>query len=164
MKISERLNTVTRLFLDTAPVIYFVERNPTYHLLVQSVFDRIDAGALTAITSPVTLAECLVHPYRRGLTDTAQSFIELIVAGSNTTFAPIEQETARRAAELRARYNLALADAFQFAVALTTACDALLTNDAMLKRVIDLDVIVLDEIEPEAEETEKADDAPETTK
>ncbi len=28
MKLSDRLQTVTRIFLDTAPVIYFMENNP----------------------------------------------------------------------------------------------------------------------------------------
>lgn len=52
--------------LDTAPVIYYVEKHPTYLELVTPVFNRIDAALLTAITSPVTLAECLVAPYRLG--------------------------------------------------------------------------------------------------
>ena len=30
MKVADALQNVTRLFLDTAPVIYYVERNPRY--------------------------------------------------------------------------------------------------------------------------------------
>lgn len=30
MRIDEALQGVTRLFLDTAPVIYYVEKHPTY--------------------------------------------------------------------------------------------------------------------------------------
>ncbi len=30
MKISERLQGVARLFLDTAPIVYYVEKNPRY--------------------------------------------------------------------------------------------------------------------------------------
>ena len=74
MKIAERLQTVTRVFLDTAPVIYYVEANPRYHPIVEVIFDRLDYGALTAVTSPVTLAECLVFPHRLGLSQTAQDF------------------------------------------------------------------------------------------
>ena len=61
MSLSERLRSVNRLFLDTAPVIYFIEENPRYLAQVQPVFDRIDSGSLIAITSPITLSECLVH-------------------------------------------------------------------------------------------------------
>lgn len=60
----------------------------------------------------------------------------------------INQAVAERAAEIRARYNLALPDSFQVAVALESGCDAFLTNDAALKRVAEIDVIVLDEVEP----------------
>jgi hypothetical protein len=60
MKISERLQSVARLFLDTAPIVYYVEKNPRYLVKVQEIFRQIDVGTLTAVTSPVTLAECLV--------------------------------------------------------------------------------------------------------
>lgn len=147
MKIAERLQTVTRVFLDSAPVIYYVEANPRYRPIVEVIFDRLDYGALTAVTSPVTLAECLVFPYRLGKSQTAQDFADLIVNGSNTVFALIEQETAKKAADLRARYNLSLTDAFQVAVATASGCDAFLTNDIALKRVTELGVMVLDEME-----------------
>ena len=51
------------------------------------------------------------------------------------------------AAKLRARHNLALADALQFAVALAANCQAFLTNDKRLKRVSELSVLVVDELE-----------------
>lgn len=53
------------------------------------------------------------------------------------------------AADFRARYNLSLPDALQAAVALVAGCDAFLTNDAALKRVTELRVITLDEVEPD---------------
>jgi predicted nucleic acid-binding protein len=147
MKIGEALGDVNRLFIDTAPVIYFVERNARYAALVQLVFDRVDDRALSAVTSPVTLAECLVHPYRRGLVQLQNDFVDLIVNGENTVFVPLDAAIARQAAQLRARYNLALDDAFQIATALSAECEAFLTNDATLQRVTDLRVIVLDELE-----------------
>jgi predicted nucleic acid-binding protein len=149
MKLSEHLRGVNRLFLDTAPVIYFVEENPHYLALVQPVFDRIDSGSLIAVTSPITLSECLVHPYRLQQTDAALAFRELIVHGDSVAFIAIDDEIADKAADLRARHNLTLADALQAATALRAACDAFLTNDPALKRVPELNVIVLDEVEGE---------------
>ena len=147
MKITERLRGVTRLFLDTAPLIYFVEKNPSFLNIVRPVFNRIDAGDLTAVTSVVTLAECLIYPYRSGQMDVVKAFTDLIVSGPNTVFIPLDQGIAQQSAELRARYNLALPDALQIAAALSTSCDAFLTNDIRLKRVTELDMIVLDEVE-----------------
>lgn len=147
MNMTERLKQVTKLFLDTAPIIYFVEENQRYSPLVAIVFDRLDNGPLTAVTSPVTLAECLVIPMRSNNLALKQSFIDRITSGSNTAFAVLDQKAAERAAELRAKYNLTLTDAFQVSIALNQGCDAFLTNDLTLKRVTELEVIVLDEIQ-----------------
>lgn len=46
---------VRRLFLDTAPLIYYVEKHPAYAKYLRPVFDRIDKGLLNAFTSPITL-------------------------------------------------------------------------------------------------------------
>ena len=148
MRISERLQTVSRLFLDTAPIIYYVEASPRYLSHVESVFDLLDSGRLLAVASPITLAECLVAPYRLSRTDLQQAFSDLLSHNSNLLFAPIDQPAAHVAAQLRARHNLTLTDAFQVAVALDNGCDAFLTNDATLKRINDLAVLVLDEYEP----------------
>jgi predicted nucleic acid-binding protein len=147
MKISARLESIQRVFLDTAPVIYFVERNPHYLEKVENVFNRLDEGTLLAATSPVTLSECLVLPFRQGKPEIVQSFVDILSNNSNVVFVVIEDQVAGRAAELRARYNLTLADAFQMAAALFADCDAFLTNDDTLKRVTELNVIVLDEVE-----------------
>ncbi len=149
MKISERLQAVTRLFLDSAPVIYAVEKHPRYVDLVRVALRQIDAGALFAVTSPVTLAECLVAPYRLDRPDVSQTFVDLVVYGSNVSFLNIDQTVAQKAAELRARYNLLLPDSFQVAVAMLAGCDGFLTNDAALKRVTEIDALVLDELEPD---------------
>jgi PIN domain len=138
MKITERLQTVARLFLDTAPVIYYVEKNPYYLGRVQVIFEQIDAGTLTAVTSPITLAECLIAPIRLGLPLLQQDFIDLIQGCSNTVFMPFGADVARRAAAIRARYNVA---------ALESGCESFLTDDVMFKRVTELNVLVVEEVE-----------------
>ncbi len=148
MKVADALQSVSRLFLDTAPVIYFVERNPRYTAVVDEIFDRIDRGTLASVTSPVTLAECLVIPCRRSQTAVQQDFFDLIVNGRGVTFVVVDAAVARRAAELRGHYNLGLPDALQVAAALAAGSDALLTNDYALKRVQEIPVLVLDELEP----------------
>ena len=146
MKLTDALQGVSFLFLDTAPVIYQVERNPTYFDLVSTVFQEVDAGRIIAATSPVTLAECLVLPYRLGATTRMQEFSRLIVSGRNCRFIPIDQKVGLRAAELRARYNLLLPDALQVACGIESGCDAFLTNDMDLRRITELRVLVLDEL------------------
>lgn len=147
MKLADALQGVSLLFLDTAPVIYQVERHPVYFSLVEVVFREIDAGGVTAVTSPITLAECLVLPYRVADTGRLQQFADLIVQGRNTIFVPVDQHIGQQAAELRARYGLGLPDALQIACALGAGCEAFLTNDLALRRVTELRVLALDDLE-----------------
>jgi len=117
MQSSESLLSIRRLFLDTAPVIYYAERKPAYVRLVDPFFQRLDEGSLTVVTSPVTLAECLVAPLRKNQADYQQVFVDLVANGPNCILVSIDRETAILAARLRARYNLTLTDAFQVAAA-----------------------------------------------
>jgi predicted nucleic acid-binding protein len=148
MKIADALKDVYSLFLDTAPIIYFVEGNLRFIDSATAIFETIDNSKIEAVTSPVTLAECLVHPYRLSDATLQKNFNELITTGRNTRFVPIGQEIGRTAAELRARYNLALTDALQIGTALSAGCDAFLTNDNGLKRVSEIRILVLEELEP----------------
>lgn len=148
MRIDESLEDVRRLFLDSAPVIYYIEENRRYRALTAFVFEGIDQGLFTAVTSPITLAECLVIPYRREQVELRQTFADQVVSGDNTEFVPINQTIATQAAELRSRYSLSLLDALQVASTLAGNCDALLTNNLALKRVTELSIFVLDELEP----------------
>jgi predicted nucleic acid-binding protein len=147
VSIAEHLQGVSKLFLDTAPVIYFVERNPQYLPYVRVVFEHIRDRLLTAVTSPVTLAECLVRPYRLGQTELQQEFIDLMTGIEGIEFVEIDQTLALQAAQIRARYNLQLPDAFQIAVALAAGCEAFLTNDVIFRRVTELQVLVLDDFD-----------------
>lgn len=144
--LADIINEVSVLFLDTAPVIYYTERVSNYLPLARPFFRRINAGVITAVTSPITLAECLVHPYRRDEKTLSEQFTALITSEIHTQFVPINAEIADRAARLRVQYNFRLSDALQVATAVYANCDAFLTNDKQLTRIQELQVIVLDEL------------------
>ncbi|NJL81040.1 MAG: type II toxin-antitoxin system VapC family toxin [Nostocaceae cyanobacterium CSU_2_110] len=145
MNISDGLAGVSRLFLDTAPVIYFVERNPNFVNLVDPIFERLE-NDITAVVSPITLAECLIHPLRLGLTDLEQAFVD-VMQHEVVIFVDINSYVAKEAAKIRVHYNLQLPDALQIAAALIADCQAFLTNDEALKRVRELRVLVVGELE-----------------
>jgi predicted nucleic acid-binding protein len=142
VKIDEILPGIRTLFLDTAPVIYWVEQNPQYFPIVSVIFDRILNSMLMAVTSPITLAECLVHPYALNQTELQRNFINLIVNTENITFKTIDTSMLA----IRAKYNLQLPDAFQIAVALNAECEAFLTNDTAFRRVTELQILILNEL------------------
>jgi predicted nucleic acid-binding protein len=144
MKISDALVGVSSLFLDTAPVIYFVERNPQFVDLVDPIFDRLEAD-ITAVVSGITLSECLVGAIRLGLVDLEQAFVD-VLQQDEVVFVEINVAIAREAARIRVRYNLQLPDALQVAAAIIAGCEAFLTNDTALKRVTELRVLVVGEL------------------
>jgi predicted nucleic acid-binding protein len=145
MTIAQAMNGVNHLFLDTALVIYFVEQNPDYADRVNNIFDLIDAGSPIAVSSSITLAETLVIPIRLGLNPLRQDFVE-ILTGQGAIFVSPGSNEAQKAAELRARYNLSLTDAYQVACGLTADCEALLTNDHQFRQVAELRILVLDDL------------------
>ena len=147
MKIDNALAGVTQLGLDTPPFIYFVERHPAYVDRVREIIRRIDAGAIRGFSSVVTLTEVLTQPKRQGQTQIETNYRDLLCYGRNFSLLPIDVATADQAADLRARYQLRTPDALQLAAALAVGCQAFLTNDTTLRRVTELRVLVLDDLE-----------------
>ena len=143
MKISHAFLGVNKVFLDTAPIIYYVEGTPVFGEVVPEVFNLVSQGSFQAVSSPVTLAECLVMPIRLGKPQIQQDFIELLTNTDGISFIPITASVSQKAAEIRVSYGLKLPDALQIAAALVAGCDAFLTNDRGLQRVSELQILVL---------------------
>lgn len=76
MRVEEALHGVSSILMDSAPAIYYLERNPTYAARMASFFRARARRGILIVTSPVTLAECLVHPVRRRLADMETSYYE----------------------------------------------------------------------------------------
>jgi predicted nucleic acid-binding protein len=137
---------VHKIFLDTAPVIYYIEATPAYANIVQAAFAAIDVGQFQALVSPVTLAECLILPIRQNQSPVVQLFTDLLTNTEGISMVEINASIGRKAAELRVQYKFKLPDALQIATAIHYECDAFLTNDIDLKRVKELQVIVLEDL------------------
>ena len=54
------------VFLDTAPLIYFIEGHSTYQTILSRLFDFNGKGGFSFATSTITLLEVLVKPLREG--------------------------------------------------------------------------------------------------
>ena len=147
MKIDDALRGVSRLAFDTAPIIYFVEANPTYDSLVANIFNRVATGEVEGWTSVISLSEVLVQPIAAGRNDLQQSYRELLLNSSNFHTLPIGPVIAEDAARLRAAYGLRLPDAIQVAFAINTGCQAMVCNDHSMRRVTELSIVVLDDLE-----------------
>ena len=146
MKASEAFSRMRRVFLDSAPVIYHVQADPVYSGRTSLLFQRIDIGELEAVTSVITLAECLVLPLKRNDSALATRFRERIIEGLNTRMAGVD-DVVEKAAELRARHHVSLLDALQLACAEANGCDSFLTNDRRLARIEEMPVLVLGDLQ-----------------
>lgn len=152
IRLDDALAGVTKLGFDTSPIIYFIEAHPQYDALATEVFQRAAHDTFIGVTSVISLTEVLVQPIRHGDTYLQQEYRDLLVYTAHFQTLSIDTPIAERAADLRARYNLRTPDALQLATALSAGCEAFLTNDATLKRVSDLRVLVLDELEASAQQ------------
>ena len=118
------------VYVDAAPFIYFMEKNPAYERPLDAFFLSMSRGEIQVITSAMTLAEVLVKPYRQKLWSLAQKY-ELIFEGTpELTLMPVDSEVGRLAAELRASYALLTPDAIHMATAVVHGAEFFLTNDS----------------------------------
>ncbi len=146
-KLADALSGVTRIGLDTAPIIYLIEEHPDYLPIVAPLFEQIDAGVYTAVTSTITVAEVSVMPLRLNRPEIQSQYLDLLLHSVNFETKPIDAALAQAGAALRAHYNIRLPDALQLAAALDAGCEVFVTNDAALTRVSEIRVLVISELE-----------------
>jgi predicted nucleic acid-binding protein len=145
--IADILSEVSKIFLDTAPVIYYIERSVNFFPIVDEFFQGLKSRNIPAVVSPTTLAECLVMPFKLNNIQMQQNYINFLTNTREIEMVSINPNLARTAAELRATYGLKLPDALQVATAIASGCDGFLTNDTSLKRVRELQILVVEELE-----------------
>lgn len=136
--------------LDTAPLIYFIEENPTYLETIRPFFVAMDRGEFRVVTSTVTLLEVLVHPFRRGEKELAQQYRDILLGAEGLITISLSQDITEVAARLRASHNIRTPDAIQMATALRAGASHFLTNDVRLPSLPELKVLVLDELKAES--------------
>lgn len=140
--------TGRRVYLDANVFIYAKEGLPPMLGVARALFDRIDNGAISAVTSELTLAEVLVAPIRQGDTIGRHAYVTRVASGRHLTVEPVSRDILLAAAEIRATTHLKLPDAIHGATALHAGCTHIMTNVAHLRDVPGIEVVVLGEIDP----------------
>jgi predicted nucleic acid-binding protein len=152
VKIRDALEGIQRLYTDTAPLIYFVEENPTYVSRMDAIIKAIEDRPIEAVSWVITLTEVLTHPLTLGNARIVQAYRDVLLTSREFRLLPITSRIAESAADLRARYNLRTPDALHLAAGIDARCDVFLTNDAHMKRVAEISVLVLEELELDSPE------------
>ncbi|MCP4428393.1 MAG: type II toxin-antitoxin system VapC family toxin [Chloroflexi bacterium] len=132
--------------LDTAPLIYFIEKHSICHPLVRPFFVALAEGQFTVVTSTITIVETLVHPIRTSRLELAQRYREILLNAPHIMTYDVSPDIAQKAAEIRANHNIRTPDAIQLATAVYAGASFFLTNDRALQKFSSLNVIVVDDI------------------
>lgn len=135
-----------RIALDTAVFIYQLEANLRYVALTDDVFTWVEQPNHSAITSTITMAELLVHPYRDANEQRVNEFYSLLFTYPNLDWKSPDLKVADTAARIRATYGLRTPDALQAACAVQAQATGLITNDRAFERVQAFETLILDEL------------------
>jgi predicted nucleic acid-binding protein len=142
--LSEELAAINSVFIDTAPIIYYIQAHPEFGPLAREVVMAFQSGDLIAYSSVLTLAEVLTKPIGINDQTLARKFADFLKHTKHLTLIEISEGIAETAGNLRGRYSfLKTIDALQAAAALDVGADAFLTNDAKLRQIKELRVILL---------------------
>ncbi len=134
------------VFLDTAPLIYFIEGHSEYQPILSKLFHFNDKAGFSFITSSITLLEVLVKPLREGKAEVAEQYREILTKAPGIEVLDVTASISEIAARLRAKYNLRTPDAIQLATTIDAKADYILTNDNMLKAVGEIRAVMVGEL------------------
>lgn len=140
------LPNAARIYIDTVTVIYAVEQAPTYGVLLNPLWNNLQAGNLEVFSSELTLMETLIVPIRNSDTFLVDAY-ERLLQSPQMQLIPISKTILREAARLRAiTPSLRTPDAIHATTAISAGCTQFLTNDRQLRTVAGLPVVILDEV------------------
>ena len=130
-----------KVYLDTNLFIYALEAIEPWFAVTVELLSSIDVGYATAVTSELTLAECLVKPYRLNRLPVVKAYDDLLRSRPYFFVAPISRDLLLvEASRLRAAVGgIRLPDAIHVATALKYGCDVFISNDQRISSVPSLE-------------------------
>lgn len=134
-----------KVFIDTAPLVYFLDDSAQYADKVESILTEIMEQGSLMETSVITCEEYLVYPYRTDNREKVRAFYDF-TSDCGVSLRPITKGMAEKAARIRAQYpSFKAMDALQLASAVELGCDIFLTNDKQLRQFSELRCVTVDE-------------------
>ena len=134
---------MNRVFIDTAPFIYLLERDDELNRTVYQQFENWFESNSVLLTSVLTLAEVLVYPKQKKQVALENKYKYLIKEMLSEPLVAMDEEIADKSVFFRVKYKLKMPDAIQVATAIQTGCDIFYTNDKDLKKVKEIKIITV---------------------
>ncbi len=132
-----------RVFIDTAPLIYWFEENSLYVRKMARFFDEVTNAKIALVTSMVTYIELLTFPEKKGDHDLSAKYQEYLLNSEQINVHPLNVSVANAAIRLRATAALKTPDAIQLATAKISGCDYILSNDNKWAAISDVRVVLV---------------------
>ncbi|MCG3130624.1 MAG: hypothetical protein FLDDKLPJ_01390 [Phycisphaerae bacterium] len=133
------------VYVDANMVIYAVEKVAPYSEMLEPLWQKTAAGALSVLSSELVVCETLIKPIRDGKPNLEALFRNFLMNSHEFRLLPITLGILERAARIRAENGLKTPDAIHAATAVEQDVSMFLTNDAGFRRVEGLPVAVLAE-------------------
>ena len=135
-----------KVFIDTAPFIYYLEQNPQYFEKAREFFESCYKNRIEMLTSTITVEEYFVYPYKSGNMKLIKNF-EDFVSKIGIRIINIDKGIAAQAAMVRAEFkDFKGMDALQLGTAIKSGCDLFLTNDKQLRQEKKIRCVTLDDL------------------
>jgi predicted nucleic acid-binding protein len=128
------------VLIDTNPIVYVLEGSQLASAF-RPLFAAVDAGRIRAMVTPITVAEVVTGPLKRGKEALAVRYRQTITENAGWAIRDTDADIAVLAARLRLRHGLRLPDAIQLAVALEGGCYALATHDRDFRKVREVRIL-----------------------
>lgn len=136
--------------IDTMVFIYHLEEHPAYCPITERIFEDIESGRHTAVTSVIALLEILVKPKKENNTAAVKDYRDILLTFPNLKIVDVDVKVSDVASTLRAKYNIKTPDAIQIATAVLAGAGTFITNDESLKKVEEIVVSLLDDMVKQA--------------
>jgi predicted nucleic acid-binding protein len=132
--------------IDTMVFIYHLEEHPFYCMTTEKIFEAIEGGKHTAVTSVISLLEILVKPKKENNLAAVKDYRDILLTFPNLKILNVDVRVSDIASTLRAKYNIKTPDAIQIATAVSAGAGTFITNDRSLKKVEEIKISLLDEM------------------
>lgn len=129
------LGSSSKIYLDTSVYIYFFEGHSKFSSSVEEILVECTKKQITIIASTLLTTELLVAPLKIGNDELVEKYSNLAGYLPNMHYVSFSLNISVKAAEFRAKYNMATPDAIHLATAVDSKVDMFFTGDKKLAKI-----------------------------
>ena len=135
-----------KIYFDTNIFIYALEDSKEYREHISALFSRIQKTGSLLVTSELTLAECLVKPFENEDELSSQHYETYVKTSGFLEVKAVTRTILKEAARIKAMSRNKLPDSIHPATALHSGCAIFVTNDANIRTLENIAILVLKEL------------------